>query len=131
MATDKVVESLQANFYQTRDRFDTDKKGRILILGIGNYLMGDEGVGVHLILELAKRELPEYLDILDGATGSFELVPILASYDKVIMVDATMNADEVGTINVIYPKFAKDFPIALSAHDIGLKDFLDALEFKD
>ncbi len=130
MISDDVME-LQKLFYQTHDYLDSDKKDKILVLGIGNYLMGDEGVGVHTIHALSKIDLPKNVDIIDGGTGSFDLMPILSQYPLVIFVDATMDSKPAGTINVIYPKFAKDFPTVLSAHDVGLKDMIDALEFQD
>ncbi len=43
-------------------------------MGVGNYLMGDEGIGVHTIQEMSKMELPDYIDILDGGTGGFLLL---------------------------------------------------------
>jgi len=130
MISNDVVE-LQKLFYQTHDYLDSEKKDKILVLGIGNYLMGDEGVGVHVIHALDKIKLPEYVDIIDGGTGSFDLMPILAQYPLAIFIDATMDFRSPGTIDVIYPKFAKDFPTVLSAHDVGLKDMIDALEFKN
>ena len=129
MISDDVMQ-LQKYFYQTNDYTDVELLDRVLILGIGNYLMGDEGVGVHAIHALSKLELPKNIDILDGGTGSFDLMPILAKYPTVIFIDATMDGKTPGTINVIYPKFAADFPTVLSAHDVGLKDMIDALEFK-
>lgn len=129
MISDDVIE-LQKLFYQTNNYLDTEKKNRILVLGIGNYLMGDEGVGVHTVHALSKTKLPENVDIMDGGTGSFDLMPILSQYSLVIFVDATMDNKKAGTIDVIYPKFAADFPSVLSAHDVGLKDMLDALEIK-
>ncbi len=129
MISDKVME-LQKYFYQTNDYLDDKKLNRILILGIGNYLMGDEGVGVHTIHALSKEKLPDNVDIMDGGTGSFDLMPIMAKYPLVIFIDATMDFKPAGTIDVIYPKFAADFPTVLSAHDVGLKDMIDALEFK-
>jgi len=122
---------LQKLFYQTHNYLDSKKKDRILVLGIGNYLMGDEGIGIHVIHALSKAKLPGYVDILDGGTSSFDLMPILAQYPLAIFVDATMDFKLPGTIGVIYPKFAKDFPAVLSAHDVGLKDMIDALEFKN
>ncbi len=128
---DNDVEKLQKNYHQTMDSFDHKKPGKILVLGIGNYLMGDEGIGVHAIHTLSKMDLPDYIDIIDGATGSFELIPILSAYDKVIMIDATMDEKDLGTVSVLFPRFSADFPVALSSHDIGLKDLFDALEFTD
>ena len=107
--------------------FEKDKTSSILILGVGNYLMGDEGVGVHLIQEMARRTLPDYVDILDGGTGGFLLLNCFEAYRTVIFVDATMDGKEAGTINLIRPKFASDFPIALSVHDVGLKDMIEAV----
>ena len=107
--------------------FEKDKSQSILILGVGNYLMGDEGVGVHLIQELSKRELPEYLDILDGGTGGFLLLNCFEAYGTIIFIDATMDGQEAGTISLIQPKFAADFPSALSVHDVGLKDMIEAV----
>ena len=130
MISDNVIE-LQKLFYQTHDYEASDYRKRILVLGIGNYLMGDEGVGVHSIQALSKSKLPEHVDLIDGGTGSFNLMPILAKYPLVIFIDATMDGKPEGTLDVIYPKFAKDFPKVLSAHDVGLKDMLDALEIKD
>ena len=129
MISDEVME-LQKLFYQTHDYLDTEKKNRILVLGIGNYLMGDEGVGVHVIHALSKVKLPDFVDVMDGGTGSFDLMPIIAQYRLVLFIDATMDMREPGTIDVIYPEFAADFPTVLSAHDVGLKDMIDALEFK-
>lgn len=111
--------------------FEKDKSNSILILGVGNYLMGDEGVGVHLIQEMAKMDLPEYLDILDGGTGGFLLLSCFEAYKTVIFVDATMDGKAEGTISLIRPKFASDFPSALSVHDVGLKDMIEAVYLMD
>lgn len=123
------IKDLERFFYRYINFEDRDNTDRTLILGIGNYLMGDEGIGVHSIHFLSKKQLPENIDIVDGGTGSFDLMPLIASYKKVIMIDATMDEKPVGTIKVLYPKFAKDFPRTLSSHDVGLKDMIDALEF--
>lgn len=99
----------------------------ILILGIGNYLMGDEGLGVHLIHALEKDNLPEGVDLLDGGTAGFQLMEYLERYPVVIMVDATLDKNPVGTIRLIEPKFSQDFPKAMSTHEIGLKDLVESL----
>ena len=99
----------------------------VLILGIGNYLMGDEGVGVHLIHQLQKETLSDGVDLLDGGTAGFQLMEYLEQYPVVIMVDATLDNYPVGTIRLIEPKFSRDFPKALSTHEIGLKDLIESL----
>ena len=107
--------------------FEKDKTASILIVGVGNYLMGDEGVGLHLIQEMALRTLPDNVDILDGGTGGLLLLNCFEAYRSVIFVDATMDGREAGTIDLIRPKFASDFPTALSVHDVGLKDMIEAV----
>ena len=107
--------------------FEKDKSKNILIMGVGNYLMGDEGIGVQTIQEMAKLDLPDYVDILDGGTGGFLLLSCFEVYPTIIFIDATMDGKPAGTISLIRPKFASDFPSALSVHDVGLKDMIEAV----
>jgi len=100
---------------------------KILILGIGNVLMGDEGVGVHTVKALEGKSYPEDIDVLDGGTGGFHLMAYFQEYENIIMIDATMDKKPAGTVSVIEPKFASDFPKTLSAHDIGLKDMIESI----
>ena len=103
-------------------------KNKILVLGIGNYLMGDEGIGVHIAERLGKETLPVEVDVLDGGTGGFHLLEYFELYPNVILIDATLDSNPPGTIRLIKPRFAKDFPQAMSTHDIGLKDMVSALQ---
>ena len=111
--------------------FEKDKSKSVLVMGVGNYLMGDEGIGVHIIQHMAKKKLPEYVDILDGGTGGFLLLSCFQVYPTIIFVDATMDGQPEGTISLIRPKFASDFPSALSVHDVGLKDMIEAVYLMD
>ena len=99
----------------------------VLLLGIGNILMGDEGVGVHAIERAKTFELPESMDILDGGTGGFHLLEYFEKYRHVVMIDATLDDKGAGQWRKITPKYASDFPRAMSTHDIGLKDLVSAL----
>ncbi|MBF0286892.1 MAG: hydrogenase maturation protease [SAR324 cluster bacterium] len=98
----------------------------ILILGIGNLLLGDEGIGVHAIQALEKLSFPENVQLLDGGTGGFHLLSHLEGHACVILIDATIDGKPAGTLSVIKPKFSSDFPKTLSAHDIGLKDLVES-----
>jgi hydrogenase maturation protease len=99
---------------------------KVLILGIGNILMGDEGIGVHVINSLEKAALPADVECLDGGTGSFLLLEPMQNARRVILIDATIDGREPGSVTRIEPKFSKDYPQTLTAHDIGLKDLIDA-----
>jgi hydrogenase maturation protease len=100
---------------------------RTLVLGLGNILMGDEGIGV-----LAARRLTESpgiagrAEVVDGGTGGFHLLGLFQEYPYLILVDASMDGRPPGTISHLKPRFASDFPKSLSAHDIGLRDLIEA-----
>ena len=104
---------------------------KILVMGVGNILLNDEGLGVHAINYMQKQEIPEYIELLDGGTGGFHLLSLMYDYKKMILIDATLDENPVGTIRVIHPKYSKDFPRALTTHDIGLKDLLDTATVMD
>jgi hydrogenase maturation protease len=88
--------------------------------------MGDEGVGVHIVRHLQDLDLPDGVECLDGGTGSFQLLGPLREADRVILVDATVDGATPGTVTRLTPRFSQDYPPTLTAHDIGLKDLLDA-----
>ena len=105
-----------------------EKENRILVLGVGNLVMGDEGVGIHFIRSIEEDKLPEYVDLLDGGTAGFQLMSYLQEYPVVVLVDASIDGREAGQIDVLEPAFSQDFPTTLSAHDIGLKDVIEACQ---
>ncbi|MBV9241067.1 MAG: hydrogenase maturation protease [Acidobacteria bacterium] len=105
---------------------DIHKRSKVLILGIGNVLMGDEGIGVRVVNALEEAALPQGVECLDGGTGSFLLLEPMQNAEKVILIDATIDGKPAGTIRRLRPKFSADYPPTLTAHDIGLKDLLDA-----
>ncbi|NDP27655.1 MAG: hydrogenase maturation protease [Flavobacterium sp.] len=117
-------------FPHKSDNFHTNGN-EILILGIGNYLMGDEGVGVHFVNTIDESEFPQNITFMDGGTGGFLLIPYLESHRIAIIVDATMDGKETGTISLLKPKFSNDFPLSLSGHNFGLKDMVEILTMFD
>lgn len=87
--------------------------------------MKDEGIGIHVVSGLEKEGFTD-ADLMDGGTGGFHLLGFIQSYKKVILIDAALDNFPAGHIRVLKPRFAKDFPKQLSAHEVGLKDLLDA-----
>jgi hydrogenase maturation protease len=82
----------------------------VLIIGVGNLLMGDEGVGIH-ILRALETDLPvPGTDLLDGGTGGINLLEAISSVPKVIMIDATRDGQPAGTITLLRPARVVDFP---------------------
>ncbi len=105
----------------------TSSAAKTLVVGLGNAIMGDEGVGVHVVRALAQRSLPEGVECLDGGTGGFVLLGPMASADRLVLIDAAADGNPIGTVTRTAPRFASDYPTTLTAHDIGVKDLLDAL----
>lgn len=95
-------------------------------MGLGNVLLQDEGIGVHALQELEKMEWPSGVDLLDGGTGGFVLLSLFQEYKNMVIIDATLSKEPEGTIKVLKPKFAKDFPRSLSTHELGLKDMIES-----
>lgn len=98
----------------------------VLIVGVGNLLMGDEGVGIHVVKSLAPEDLPAGVGVLDGGTGGIVLLEAIARAPIVIMVDATRDGQPAGTITELSPERVADIPRGLSAHDFGLRDLFAA-----
>jgi len=100
---------------------------KTLILGVGNLLLKDEGIGIHAVRALEKEDLPPGVSLMDGGTGGLHLLGWLQGYDRIIMIDATLDGNPPGTIRLIEPRYASDFPPLMSAHEIGLRDMIEAM----
>jgi hydrogenase maturation protease len=93
--------------------------------------MSDEGVGVHVVRALEKRALPVNVECLDGGTGGFILLDPMQQADHIVMIDAAADGNPVGTVTRTVPRFSRDYPPTLTAHDVGIKDLLDLFYMLD
>lgn len=77
-----------------------DAEKNILILGIGNIFRKDDGIGVHLVRRILKSgiDIPDNVEILDGGTAFYDLVPIMTGRERIIIIDALKVDDEPGSI---------------------------------
>jgi hydrogenase maturation protease len=96
----------------------------ILILGIGNILLRDEGVGVRVVEALRERALPEGIEALDGGTSGAGLVDEIADRRKVIAVDSMQAEAEPGAVFRLGLADLLRNPDQLSLHEFGLLDTL-------
>ncbi|MBI4690298.1 MAG: HyaD/HybD family hydrogenase maturation endopeptidase [Nitrospirae bacterium] len=101
---------------------------KILILGLGNILLKDEGVGVHAVEALKEGyDFPENVRLIDGGTMGLDLLPFIEGKDKVLIIDAADFKEKAGTIKSIegnnIPAFLNT---KFSVHQIGLPDMLFA-----
>jgi hydrogenase maturation protease len=100
----------------------------VLILGVGNILLGDEGVGVHVIRELEKKKLPGTIELVDAGTALFSILHLLKKRKKIVVIDAAKGGKRPGTIYRILPCQIKNgHNRLLSLHEMGLMECLAAL----
>ncbi len=100
---------------------------QILILGIGNRLLSDEGIGIYVVNQLSRRPLPDGVRCLDGGTLSFTLSDEIGSARGLIVVDAAGLNAEPGSVRVFENDEMDHFLRSgkTSVHEVGLSDLLD------
>ncbi len=103
----------------------------IALIGIGNILMTDDGVGVHALNALAERYLfPSQVQLIDGGTMGLDLLPFVEGKKRVLFIDAANLEKDPGVIGELnngeIPEF---FSTKLSVHQIALPDMLAAGRF--
>lgn len=107
----------------------TRKKKKVLILGIGNILHKDDGLGVFIVNEIAGtvKDLPEDVEIADGGTLGYDLLPLMSGREKIVIVDALKVDDTPGNIYKFPAKHLVDNNQKYSLHDMGVKKIIDML----
>jgi hydrogenase maturation protease len=103
---------------------------KTVVLGVGNVLLRDEGVGVHAVKMLATCELPKDVEVIDGGTSGFDLIDVICEAERLIVIDAVRAGGEPGTI---YHFELQDLEGSLSSfkasfHEIGIIDVIRAAE---
>ena len=90
---------------------------RILVAGIGNVFLGDDGFGVEVVRRLAGRELPEGVEVVDFGIRGLDLAYALQrDYDLVVFVDATPRGRKPGTVYLLEPEIEDDGEVVLDTH---------------
>jgi len=112
----------------TKDKYMVQKQimnsEKILVLGVGNILMADEGIGVQIISKMQALNLPENVELLDGGTAGLDLVPYMKDKKKIIIIDCIDTDDPPGTVYRMTPLDLQEintFTIS-SMHQIGLAE---------
>jgi hydrogenase maturation protease len=103
----------------------------LLVLGIGNVLMGDDGVGVHAVRALAAARddgtgLPPGCDVVDGGTSGLSLLPLVTRASSLIVVDALDVGSRPGTVHTLTGSALYGKGRSLSVHEVGAGDLLAA-----
>lgn len=105
---------------------------QILIIGMGNVLMQDEGVGVRAVEELENRyQIPDHVTVMDGGTTGMELFDPIRHCDHLIVADAINTGDPYGSlVRIANDEIPAFFQTKLSNHQLGLSDLLGLLTIK-
>jgi hydrogenase maturation protease len=90
---------------------------RILVAGVGNVFLGDDGFGVEVVRRLAGRELSEGVEVVDFGIRGMDLAYALQDdYELVVFVDATPRGEKPGTVYLIEAEIEEDGEVALDTH---------------
>lgn len=103
---------------------------KIVILGVGNLLLSDEGVGVHVAHELMKMDLPPEVSVVEGGTDGFRLLNVITEADRVIVIDAVRSGATPGSVYRFDVNDIRSVPpgFMTSVHQVGI---LEVIELSD
>jgi len=103
---------------------------KVLIVGVGNILMGDDGIGVHVVNEVSKSGLPEGVEIVDAGTSGLAASPLLENAESLIIVDAVDSGMQAGDVVKIQVKelLKDDHRAPLSLHEFDIFHALKMIE---
>jgi hydrogenase maturation protease len=107
---------------------------KTLVLGIGNTLLTDEGVGVHVVRSLQTMRLPEEVELLDGGTLSFTLAGPIEETQRLIVIDAAELHAEPGEVRLFENEALDEFLGAnrkRSVHEVSLMDLMTIARLTD
>ena len=117
----------------TAAREPAEKAIRLLVLGLGNVLLGDDGLGAAAVARVERNyRIPSGVHLEDGGTLGLSLLGLLAESERVILVDAVRTNNPPGTLVRIDGEDVMDaVRERLSPHQVGVADVLDAARLMD
>jgi hydrogenase maturation protease len=114
------------------------EKTKVLVLGLGNMLLKDEGIGAHIAQQLHKRKLPGNVEVIDGGTAGSDILLRQQGVYKLVVIDAVRAGEKAGTIykaqfkakekDKLNQLFGEDKEFKISLHQVGLIGALAAAE---
>jgi len=105
---------------------------KILVIGMGNVLMQDEGIGVRAVEELEQRYIiPDWVEVVDGGTTGMELFEPMRQADILLIADAVNTGAPYGSlVRIANEQIPAFFQTKLSNHQLGISDLLALLALK-
>jgi len=100
-----------------------------LVLGLGNLVHSDDGLGVHAIQSLMEDpRVPSDVVLMDGGTQGLSLLPHVSAFQRLLVIDALDVGEKPGTLVRIEGEALRNLPGKASVHQLGFADLLVALE---
>ncbi|OEH84926.1 hypothetical protein BHU72_06965 [Desulfuribacillus stibiiarsenatis] len=111
----------------------TTESPKVAIIGIGNLLLGDDGVGVHAIQQLEQGHygvFPNHVDFVDGGTFIFDMLDVFTQYKKIIIIDCLKGGHKPGTVYHVTPKqLGETIRETSSLHEVQILDIVQWMEY--
>lgn len=105
---------------------------RIVVLGVGNLLLGDEGLGIRCVEAFERQSPPDNVRCIDGGTSTHELLEDLENLDALVILDAVASGQPPGTlVRLEGDAIPSAFSNKMSPHQHGINDLLATLKFLD
>jgi hydrogenase maturation protease len=106
---------------------------KTLVLGVGNLLLSDDGLGVHAIRRLeSRKDIPPDTQLIDGGTCGLELLQYFEGIDRLIIIDAVRNHAQPGTIHILTGNQIPAYlSMKISPHEVALPELLFAAQIRD
>ena len=102
---------------------------KILVLGVGNLVHSDDGLGVHAIQSLSEDpRIPSDVVLMDGGTQGLSLLPHISAFQRLLVIDAVDVGEKPGTLIRVEGKALEHLPGKASVHQLGFADLMVALE---
>jgi hydrogenase maturation protease len=111
---------------------ETDTGGGTVVIGLGNPLMGDDGLGLAALARLREAwQVPDEVQLVDGGTWGMNLLPIIESAARVLLIDAIATGAPPGTPAVVpRSRLPRYLATKISPHDVDLRDVLALAELR-
>ncbi|HNX92932.1 MAG TPA: HyaD/HybD family hydrogenase maturation endopeptidase [Syntrophomonas sp.] len=107
-------------------------KNKIVVLGLGNPLFQDEGLGIHMISQLMQQAINERVELVDGGTDALALLNVVEETDHLLVIDAVDGDHPPGTVRKLS---GRDIPLLvtgrMSVHQIGFQETLALAALRD
>lgn len=110
----------------------SESHGRTVVLGVGNPLMGDDGIGLEALEALREGwDIPADVELVDGGTWGLTLLPAIESADRLLLIDAIDAGGAPGTLHTLErDQIPRHLATKLSPHEVDLREVLALAELR-